>query len=100
MHWRARIDTVDGVLRGAGVLVDGSRLITCAHVVEGLAQVLVTLPGIADALPATVAWTGDWRRLGDRGDVAVVELADALDVPPCAFAPLDLLRPRRGCAGP
>ena len=30
MHWRARIGTVDGAPRGAGVLVDSTRLITCA----------------------------------------------------------------------
>ncbi|MBW5424921.1 hypothetical protein GKQ77_25700 [Streptomyces sp. BG9H] len=96
MHWRARIGTVDGVPRGAGVLVDRARLITCAHVVDGLAEVFVTLPGIAEALPAAVAWTGGWRREGDRGDLAVVELGEPLAVAPCAFAPLDLLRPREG----
>ncbi|WPO70056.1 trypsin-like peptidase domain-containing protein [Streptomyces sp. KN37] len=96
MHWRARIATADGVPRGAGVLVDGARLITCAHVVDGLTEVSVTLPGVAEALPAAVAWTGDWRCLGDRGDVAVVELGEPVGVPPCAFAPLDLLRPREG----
>ncbi|WP_409060633.1 trypsin-like peptidase domain-containing protein [Streptomyces sp. SYP-A7185] len=96
MHWRARVGTVDGVPRGAGVLVDGTRLITCAHVVEGLSEVCVTLPGVTGALPAKVAWSGDWRRLGDRGDIAVLELAHALRVPPCAFAPPDVLRPQPG----
>ncbi|MFE0170983.1 trypsin-like peptidase domain-containing protein [Streptomyces sp. NPDC059002] len=96
MHWRARIGTVDGVPRGAGVLVDGTRLITCAHVVEGLDEVSVTLPGCAEALHGAVAWVGDWRRVGDRGDVAVVALDRAARVPPCGFAPLDVLRPRAG----
>ncbi|MFJ2768737.1 trypsin-like peptidase domain-containing protein [Streptomyces sp. NPDC087300] len=96
VDWRARIGTVDGVPRGAGMLVDGGRLITCAHVVQGLAEVSVTLPGIADALHGAVTWAGQWRRVGDRGDVAVVELDRMPDVPPCAFAPLDVLRPRAG----
>ncbi|WP_369211819.1 VMAP-C domain-containing protein [Streptomyces flavofungini] len=96
MHWRARIGTVDGVHRRAGVLIDGARLITCAHVVDGLSEVAVTLPGVAEARRAAVAWTGDWRRLGDRGDVAVVELGEPLSVTPCAFAPLDLLNPVKG----
>ncbi|MEV6751625.1 trypsin-like peptidase domain-containing protein [Streptomyces sp. NPDC051214] len=98
MHWRARIGTVDGTPRGAGVLVDGTRLLTCAHVVEGLSAVSVTLPGVTETLPAKVAWSGDWRRLGDRGDIAVLELAHALKVTPCAFAPLDTLRPQPGRA--
>ncbi|WP_167532756.1 trypsin-like peptidase domain-containing protein [Streptomyces alboniger] len=96
MHWRARIGTVDGVPAGAGVLVDRARLITCAHVVDGLGEVVVTLPGVAEALPATVAWTGGWRCQGDRGDLAVLELGEPLAVSPCAFAPLDVLRPREG----
>ncbi|MGB8940844.1 MAG: trypsin-like peptidase domain-containing protein [Streptomyces sp.] len=100
MDWRARIDTVDGVPRGAGILVDGTRLITCAHVVEGHSAVSVTLPHITGALPAKVAWSGDWRRLGDRGDIAVLELAHPLRVAPCAFAPLDLLRPQPGRTAP
>ncbi|MEU5952838.1 trypsin-like peptidase domain-containing protein [Streptomyces sp. NPDC047525] len=98
MHWRARIGTAEGSPRGAGVLVDSTRLITCAHVVHGLAEVSVTLPGVTGALPATVAWSGDWKRVGDLGDVAVVELREPLPVPACAFAPFDTLLPRMGKA--
>ncbi|MFD9905488.1 trypsin-like peptidase domain-containing protein [Streptomyces sp. NPDC059063] len=88
MHeWRARIGREDGYVLGAGFLVDATRLITCAHVVEGVTEVHVTLPGVRDALPGTVAWRGGWREQGDAGDVAVVELADAVDVTPCGFAP-------------
>ncbi|MGW0533145.1 hypothetical protein [Streptomyces sp. NPDC003032] len=76
MHWRARIGTVDGVPRGAGVLVDGARLITCAHVVEGLSEVRVTLPGVELTKPLSVPVP--------------------VPVSPCVFAPLDLLRPREG----
>ncbi|WAL98996.1 trypsin-like peptidase domain-containing protein [Streptomyces sp. Je 1-369] len=96
MHWRARIDTSDGAVRGAGVLIDRARLITCAHVVEDLAEVTVTLPGVAYDLPATVRRITGWQRPGDRGDLAVVELAEPLRVPPCVFAPLDALRSRKG----
>ncbi|MEV7194717.1 trypsin-like peptidase domain-containing protein [Streptomyces sp. NPDC093510] len=96
MHWRARIDTVGGATLGAGVLVDDARLITCAHVVGGRDRVSVSLPGVADALPAAVTWTGGWRCQGDRGDLAVVRLDEPLRVPPCEFARLDALRPRQG----
>ncbi|MBJ3808338.1 VMAP-C domain-containing protein [Streptomyces flavofungini] len=97
MHWRARIGTVGGgAPLGAGVLVDSTRLITCAHVVDGLREVRVTLPGCADGLRATVSWSGDWRRQDDPGDVAVLTLDDPLRVPPCVFAPLGSLRPRKG----
>ncbi|WP_405805250.1 serine protease [Streptomyces sp. NBC_00210] len=98
MQWRARIGATDGRPLGAGLLVDATRLITCAHVVQGLAKVSVTFPGVIDSLPASVAWSGDWQRLGDRGDIAVLELEAPLSVPACPFAPLDMLRPRDGRA--
>lgn len=96
MHWRARIGTVGGAPLGAGVLVDSTRLITCAHVVDGLREIRVALPGRADGLRATVSWSGDWRQQDDPGDVAVLTLDDPLRVPPCVFAPLGSLRPREG----
>ncbi|MFD0419380.1 trypsin-like peptidase domain-containing protein [Streptomyces sp. NPDC127108] len=96
MHWRARIGTVGGAPLGAGVLVDSTRLITCAHVVDGLHKIRVALPGHADGLRATVSWSGDWRRLGDPGDIAVLTLDAPLRVPACVFAPLGTLRPRAG----
>ncbi|WP_157166876.1 trypsin-like peptidase domain-containing protein [Streptomyces typhae] len=105
--WRARIGGADGAALGAGLLVDRTRLVTCAHVVQGRPEVSVTLPGLADTLPAlagglpaTVTWRGDWRRPGDPGDIAVVELAQPLPsaVAPCVFAPADALWPVAGDA--
>ncbi|WP_405663064.1 trypsin-like peptidase domain-containing protein [Streptomyces sp. RK9] len=96
MHWRARIGAVGGAPLGAGVLVDSTRLITCAHVVDGLREIRVSLPGRADGLRATVSWSGDWERIGDTGDIAVLTLDEPLRVPACVFAPLGTLRPRAG----
>ncbi|WP_158857371.1 trypsin-like peptidase domain-containing protein [Streptomyces sp. NRRL B-1347] len=99
MHWRARIRAVGGgPPLGAGVLVDGERVITCAHVVDGRDEVRVALPGVAGEEPARVVWTGRWRELGDRGDIAVLALDRPVAVPPCALAPLGALRPDRGRA--
>ncbi|MFD5704140.1 hypothetical protein, partial [Streptomyces lasiicapitis] len=66
MHWRARIGPVGGgAPLGAGVLVDSERVITCAHVVDGRAEVSVVLPGIAAEARARGAWAGEWREVGD-----------------------------------
>jgi hypothetical protein len=98
MSWRARIDTEQGDPRGAGLLVSGSQVLTCAHVVDGLTSVGVTLSGLAEAdpLPAKVAWRGPWRRKGDRGDIAVVELTSPAPVEACEFSGLDALDPLPG----
>ncbi|MDT3395353.1 trypsin-like peptidase domain-containing protein [Streptomyces sp. B1866] len=94
LHWRARVDTATGRTRGAAFLVTATRLLTCAHVVAGLTEARVAFPGAAEDLPATVVWRGPWQATGDPGDLAVLELADPAPVPgPCAFAPLDSLRP-------
>ncbi len=97
MHWRARIHAVGGgPPLGAGVLVDGERVITCAHVVDGHAEVRVALPGDGGEEPARVVWTGGWRALGDPGDIAVLALDRPVRAAPCALAPLGALRPDRG----
>jgi hypothetical protein len=96
MAWRVRIDTVEGAPCGAGILVSADLVLTCAHVVGQLASVHVTFPGRAGQLPATVVWRGPWRRQGDRGDVALVELDSRVQDDPCEFAGLDALQPRGG----
>lgn len=98
MGWRARIDTAAGAPRGAGLLVSAVQVLTCAHVVDGLTGVGVTFSGLAEAdpLPAKVAWRGPWRRSGDRGDIAVVELARPAPVEACELSGLDALRPLPG----
>ncbi|SEG53980.1 Trypsin-like peptidase domain-containing protein [Thermomonospora echinospora] len=98
MRWRARVDTVDGRTLGAGLLVTGSRILTCAHVVKGLTEVCVTFPGVAEKLPATVTTTGPWRSVGDPGDVAVLTLDDPVPLEPCEFASCDVLTPWAGGA--
>lgn len=98
MGWRARIDTVEGTPSGAGLLVSARQVLTCAHVVDGLTEIRVTLSGVAgaDQLPAKVAWRGPWRRSGDCGDIALVELASPVLVEACEFSGLDALKPLPG----
>ena len=100
--WRARIDTANAARAWRGLLVAPKQVLTCAHVVDGLDAVLVTFPGApnAPAIPATVEWRGPWRREGDPGDIAIVELDLAPSgTAPCQFAGLEALRPRQGKPG-
>src|ERR1700677_4138027 len=100
--WRVRIDGPDGAVRGAGLLLAANRVLTCAHVVDGLDAVVVTFPGVPNAadIPGCVKWRGPWQREGDHGDIALVTLeVSPPGVSPCEFADLDALRPRLGKPG-
>lgn len=91
--WLARIDGRKNGVRstGAGVLVDRSRLLTCAHVVAGCSDLRVSFAQADRAdlqdLPASVDFAGPWARPGDRGDVAVLRLEQEVALTP---APLSL----------
>ncbi|WP_318203699.1 trypsin-like peptidase domain-containing protein [Streptomyces sp. SCL15-4] len=90
--WHARIACGDAV--GAGFLVTGRRVLTCAHVVRAVdrAAVTVSFPHARELgeVPATVVAHGGWAGgVTDPGDVAVLELAVDHDIPlaPARFAP-------------
>ncbi|MFI0192274.1 trypsin-like peptidase domain-containing protein [Streptomyces sp. NPDC017082] len=92
--WHARIACGDEV--GAGFLVTGRRVLTCAHVVRcrDRAAVTVTFPHARELgeLSATVVRHGGWAgEVTDPGDMAVLELdvADDLPLAPARFAPPD-----------
>jgi vWA-MoxR associated protein C-terminal domain/vWA-MoxR associated protein middle region (VMAP-M) 8/Trypsin-like peptidase domain len=97
--WLTRIDSVNGAIRGAGLVVSPGQVLTCAHVVDGLDRVMVAFPELpeAESAQASVTWRGPWQRLGDPGDIALLRL-DAMPtgVTACEFADLDALRPRPG----
>ncbi|MGK9459043.1 trypsin-like peptidase domain-containing protein [Streptomyces sp. G6] len=87
--WHARVECGKEV--GAGFLVSGRRLLTCAHVVRWSeeAAVTVTFPGHGELgeLSATVAVHGGWRGgAADRGDLAVLELEREVPLAPAVFA--------------
>ncbi|WP_217252142.1 trypsin-like peptidase domain-containing protein [Streptomyces sp. AC602_WCS936] len=87
--WHARVECGNEV--GAGFLVSGRRLLTCAHVVRWSedAAVTVTFPGHRELgeLSATVAVHGGWRGgAADRGDLAVLELGREVPLAPAVFA--------------
>lgn len=96
IRWQARVDTPDGVPLGGGLLIGDSLVLTCAHVIDGLTNVRVTLPGVSSPLPAMVTRRGPWTRTGDPGDIAVLQLRQRPKVGGCSFAPPDALRPRPG----
>ncbi|MFC9929564.1 trypsin-like peptidase domain-containing protein [Streptomyces sp. NPDC127190] len=90
--WHARI--VCGHEVGAGFLVTGRRVLTCAHVVRwsDSAPVTVSFPharGLGE-LPASVVFQGGWAGAAtDPGDVAVLELDRDVPLAPAGFAPPD-----------
>jgi hypothetical protein len=81
-RWRVRIrdgsGAVLGAVLGAGVLLGGEYVLTCAHLVGAAGQVVVELPGLGSA-PSVGAWVApEWRvppQDGQRGDVALLRLA-------------------------
>lgn len=90
--WQARIACGDDV--GAGFLVTGRRLLTCAHVVRRSerAAVTVTFPHARELgeLSASVVAHGGWAgEVTDPGDVAVLELDRDVPLAPAGFAPPD-----------
>ncbi|HEY8479971.1 MAG TPA: trypsin-like peptidase domain-containing protein [Spirillospora sp.] len=88
-QWRAWVGLPSGVKLGAAFLVTETRLLTCAHTVHGLDEVHVGFPGLLEDLPAKVVHRGDWRREGDTGDVAVLELHGPVPLRPARFAAPD-----------
>ncbi|MBL1104777.1 trypsin-like peptidase domain-containing protein [Streptomyces sp. 5-8] len=90
--WHARIACGDEV--GAGFLVAGRRVLTCAHVVRwsDSAAVTVTFPHARELgeLSAAVVAHGGWSGgVTDPGDVAVLELDRDVPLAPAGFAPPD-----------
>lgn len=86
--WRARIDTdtVPRATLGAGFLVAPQRVLTCAHLVTGLAHASVSFPGGPEGLKADVVPLTGWRKLGDPGDMALLRLEEPAPVPSAQFA--------------
>ncbi|MBL1080891.1 trypsin-like peptidase domain-containing protein [Streptomyces actinomycinicus] len=90
--WHARI--VCGHEVGAGFLVAGRRVLTCAHVVRwsDRAAVSVSFPHARELgeLSASVVAHGGWTgEATDPGDVAVLELDRDVPLVPAGFAPPD-----------
>lgn len=96
VRWLARIDTAGpaGPMTGAGILVSGREVLTCAHVVHRTGRAEVRLVAHPDLPPfeAVVAHRGPWPGLpGGAGDVAVLELVRPVPpqvAVPAVFAPL------------
>ncbi|MEU1226585.1 trypsin-like peptidase domain-containing protein [Streptomyces sp. NPDC005828] len=108
--WRVRILDAGGTPVGAGVLVTGGRVLTCAHVVEGAlgpedgdprqAEVAVDFPGSlapgAGPVSAGVAPQGWAPPDEERADVAVLELREEApaDCEPARLRPCGPARDR------
>jgi len=76
-RWRVRIRDGSGAVLGAGVLLGGEYVLTCAHVVGAAGQVAVELPGLGAVPPAKARLVPDWRvpqHDDQRGDVALLLL--------------------------
>ncbi|WP_409495527.1 trypsin-like peptidase domain-containing protein [Amycolatopsis sp. cmx-11-12] len=76
-RWRVRLRDHRGRILGAGTMLDGEHLLTCAHVIEGHDDItvdFVALPGVEPGIATIVtqaAPIGD-----DGGDVALLRLRD------------------------
>jgi hypothetical protein len=109
--WPVRIRNADDIL-GAGILVCGGRVLTCAHVISRETSetppdttVTVDFVGLPDCPPATARiLDGCWfppqehEWLDDQGDVVLLELADGrkADLPAAPLRRLPVsLRGRR-----
>ncbi|WP_251095950.1 trypsin-like peptidase domain-containing protein [Streptomyces sp. Caat 7-52] len=106
--WRIRILTADGTPAGSGVLVEGERVLTCAHVVQDVlglddeesparGRVALDHPGsLSDGVSHASVLPQGWAPPdGERADVAVLRL----DAPPptdCVPARLRPCGPARG----
>ncbi|URN06392.1 hypothetical protein LUW74_25765 [Actinomadura madurae] len=66
-QWRAWVGPASGGKLGAAFLVTSTRLLTCAHTVQGMDEARVGFPGLREDLPVTVIRCGDWRREGGPG---------------------------------
>lgn len=94
-RWRAWVGHPDGGKLGAAFLVAPARLLTCAHTVAGMDEARVGFPGLSEDLAARVRRLSDWRRPGDPGDVALLELPAPVPFAPARLAgPGDLTEPR------
>ncbi|OKJ09305.1 S1 family peptidase [Kitasatospora sp. CB01950] len=92
--WLARIEDTQGRVHGAGTMLDGEYVLTCAHVVEEAIdagrgadrEVRVRIAGHPDdAYPATVVESCWQPPLPDqRGDVAILALRSAVPGAPRA----------------
>ncbi|WP_233620570.1 serine protease [Amycolatopsis sp. WAC 01416] len=77
-RWRVRLRDHRGRILGAGTMLDGEHLLTCAHVIEGhdgVAVDFVALPGVEPGIATIVAQAapiGD-----DGGDIALLRLRDS-----------------------
>ncbi|WP_131738554.1 VMAP-C domain-containing protein [Actinomadura roseirufa] len=89
-QWRAWVGGPAGGKRGAAFLVTPTRLLTCAHTVQGMAEARVGFPGLLEDLPARVVPCGSWAA-GEPGDVAVLELAEPVPYAPARLAGPDEL---------
>ncbi|TMQ92385.1 trypsin-like peptidase domain-containing protein [Actinomadura soli] len=93
-QWRAWVGHPAGGKLGAAFLVTATRLLTCAHTVHERDEAHVGFPGLREGLPARVVWRGGWRREGDTGDVAVLELDEPVPYAPARLAAPDDLHER------
>lgn len=89
-RWQSRVEVPGTATRGSGFLVAPRHVLTCAHVVQGHKDVRVTLMDGGGPRQATVVDSGAWwtPEAHEPGDVAVLELEEAVAVEPARFAPL------------
>ncbi|HEX9338522.1 MAG TPA: trypsin-like serine protease, partial [Pseudonocardiaceae bacterium] len=93
MYQDVRVESADGMVLGAAILVAEDLLLTCAHLTVGRPTMKITFPGRPGAVSVTAKQCTRWARSGDHGDIALLEITEPRTLPagvrPCRFASLD-----------
>lgn len=77
-RWRVRLRDHHGRILGAGTMLDGEHLLTCAHVIEGHDAVTVDFVALPDAEPGFATVVAEAPPIGDDGgDIALLRLRHA-----------------------
>lgn len=93
--WRVRVRCGDSV--GAGFVVAGGLVLTCAHVVKNQTDPMVELPGRAEQWTGQIVFRDDtWHEARKPwADVAVIAVPDGVALSPAPLGPL-APQPQRG----
>jgi hypothetical protein len=98
MYQNVRVESEDGHVLGAAILVAEDLLLTCAHLTAPQSAMKITFPGLPGEVAVKAKPCTRWRQLGDHGDIALLEITEPRTLPagvrPCRFASLDALVPR------
>ena len=81
MYQDVRVESADGFVLGAAILVAEDLLLTCAHLIAGQSAMKITFPGLPGKVAVTARQCTRWRQSGDHGDIALLEITEPHTLP-------------------